>query len=99
MSYKISRLEYSSRFSSGANEFLMENFVRVIPSEKLISKLPPVLEKLKKSPFIMRKLLAENFIDSIMDFTIRSDDVYVCSLPKCGSSWTETIVWLLKHGL
>lgn len=99
MSYKMSRLEYSSRFSKGANEFLMENFVRVIPCEKFISKLPTTLENLKKSPFIMRKLLAENFIDSILDFPIRSDDVYVSSLPKCGSSWTETIVWLLKHGL
>lgn len=99
MSYKISHLEYSSSFSRGANDFLIRNFVRVHPSEKLISELPPTLENLKKSPFIVRKLLAENFIDLIIDFPIRSDDVYVCSLPKCGSSWTETIVWLLKHGL
>lgn len=99
MSYKISRLEYSSLFSNGANNFLMENFVRVAPSEKLISGLPSPLKNFKKSPFIVRKMLAENFIDSIIDFPIRSDDVYVCSLPKCGSSWTETIAFLLKHGL
>lgn len=99
MSYKIARLEYSPRFSKGANEFLMGNFVRVIPTEKLKSELPPALDNLKKSPFVIRKLLAENYIDSILDFPVRSDDVYVCSLPKCGSSWTETIVWLLKHGL
>lgn len=99
MSYKISRLERSLLFSNGANEFLIDNFVRIAPSEKLISELPPSLEHLKKSPFIVRKVLAENFIDLVLDFPVRSDDVYVCSLPKCGSSWTETIAYLLKHGL
>lgn len=99
MSYKISHLEYSSHLSKGANDFLMKNFVQVHPSEKLIPELPPALNNLKKSPFVVRKFLAEHFIDAILEFPIRSDDVYVCSLPKCGSSWTETIVWLLKHGL
>lgn len=99
MSYTISNLEYSSHLGNGANEFLVENFVRITPSEKLISDLPLPLQNVKISPFIVRKMMAENFVDIILDFPIRSDDVYVCSLPKCGSSWTETIVWLLKHGL
>lgn len=98
-SYTISNLVYSPHLGTGANEFLVEDFVRIAPTKKLISDLPLPLKNLKISPFIVRKMMAENYVDIILDFPVRSDDVYVCSLPKCGSSWTETIVWLLKHGL
>lgn len=37
-------------------------------------------------------------VDPVLNFDFRCDDAFVCSLPKCGSSWMETIVWLLKHG-
>lgn len=98
MPYTIENFEYSSCLSKNANEFLMQNFVRAIPNENFISTLPLQLKNVQVSSFILRKIIAENFIDSILNFDIRCDDVFVCSLPKCGSSWTETIVWLLKHG-
>lgn len=99
MSHSISKLEYSLHLSKEGNEFVMENFVRVIPSEKFKSELPPQLKDIDVTSYNPRKILAENFVDLIQDMEIRDDDVFVCSLPKCGSSWTETIVWLLKHGL
>lgn len=99
MSYTISNLECSPNLSKNANEFLVQNFVRVSLSEERLSKLPLPLQHLPASPFIVRNKFAENFIDLILDFPVRSDDVYVCSIPKCGSTWVETIVWLLKHGL
>lgn len=99
MSHSLSNLEYSSQLSKEANEFLMEIFVRVIPSAKFKSQLPSQLKNLEIVPFITRKNLANQFIDLIQDMDLRDDDTFVVSLPKCGSSWTETIVFLLKNGL
>lgn len=99
MSHSLSNLEHSPNLSKEANEFLMNSFVRVVPSEQFKSQLPPQLKSVDIVPFITRKNLAENFIDLIQDMELRDDDVFVCSLPKCGSSWTETIVFLLKNGL
>lgn len=97
-SYSISNLEYSPFLTGNANDFL-KNFVWVSPSKEMLSKLPLPLKPLETSPFSVRNIFAENFIDFIPDFPVRSDDVFVCSLPKCGSTWVETIVWLLKQGL
>lgn len=53
----------------------------------------------KKSFFIEVKDTCHPFIKEILDFDVRSDDVFVCSLLKSGSSWMQTIVWLLTHNL
>ncbi|KAG4072244.1 hypothetical protein HA402_007660 [Bradysia odoriphaga] len=79
------------------------NFVELTPSQKFVSELPASLNELKDNikmkSFHAFKLLCEPFTDAILDFDIQSIDVLVCSLPKCGSTWMQTIVWLLTHGL
>ena len=30
---------------------------------------------------------------AIHDFEVRNDDVYVASFPKCGTTWTQEMVW------
>lgn len=99
MSYTIEHLEYSSYLSKEANELMVENFVRVIPNEQFISRLPVQLKNVQVSPFILRNVLAEHFLDLILHFDICCDDIFVCSLPKAGSSLTETIVYCLKNSL
>ncbi|PSN38744.1 Sulfotransferase family cytosolic 1B member 1 [Blattella germanica] len=33
------------------------------------------------------------------DFSIREDDVWVASYPKCGTTWTQEMVWLIANDL
>lgn len=39
------------------------------------------------------------FADQIRNFEVRSDDVWIMSYPKTGSTWVENIIWQLKNGM
>lgn len=99
MSFFISKVEVSPLLGNEANEYLTENFVRVVLGEKHLSKLPLPLKDRKLKPFYGHTDLCVPFLEAIIDFDIHSSDVFVCSLAKCGSSWMQIIVWLLTHGL
>lgn len=98
----MKEVEYFPYFGKGMNEFMKEYFINVTPTKKFISELPPQLSDLKdfvKTSRFESKKICDPFLEGIFDFDVRSDDVFVCSLPKCGSSWLQTIVWLLTHNL
>lgn len=97
MPYTFSKVENSPLLSKAANEYLIANFVWVSPSERHISELT-LPRNLIIKPFFLRSETAEIF-DSILDFKVLSNDVFICSLPKCGSSWVQSIVWLLTHSM
>lgn len=98
MSFHISEVENSSFLSKEMNKFLTSNFYLITPSEKLLSE-QPFSNHLEIKPTYCSKVRANLFLQASIDFDIHSSDVFVCSLPKCGSSWVQTIVWLLKHDL
>lgn len=99
MSYTLSKVEKSPFLSKLANDFLVDFNLWANPSEKIISELPSSLANLKISPFMQDGNLCQYFLELIFNLDIRSDDTFVCSLAKCGSSWLQNIVWLLKNNL
>lgn len=47
-------------------------------------------------------LLAARYVNSaqeIKDFAVRQDDVWIITSPKCGTTWTQEMVWLLMNDL
>lgn len=37
--------------------------------------------------------------EQIRNFNVRSDDVFLCSFPRTGSTWLQEILWLLGNDL
>lgn len=35
------------------------------------------------------------FADKIYNFEARSDDVFICTFPRSGTTWTQEMIWLI----
>lgn len=102
MWFYISKIEDPSFLSAEMRNFFVKDCCQILPSEKLISELSlpnDFKNQLRIKPSIGRSDIHKPFLEAILDMDINSSDVFVCSLPKCGSNWLQTIVWLLTHGL
>uniref|UniRef100_A0A499FUT8 Sulfotransfer_1 domain-containing protein n=1 Tax=Anopheles farauti TaxID=69004 RepID=A0A499FUT8_9DIPT len=40
-----------------------------------------------------------NYAQQIHDFKVYEDDVWIVTFPKCGTTWTQEMVWLIDHEL
>ncbi|XP_065352499.1 luciferin sulfotransferase-like isoform X2 [Cloeon dipterum] len=41
----------------------------------------------------------QEFAEDIKNFNVRSDDAFVCSFPKTGTTWTQEMVWCIANDL
>ena len=41
----------------------------------------------------------KRYVERILDFHVNSDDTFVGSFPKCGTTWTQELVWCLLNNL
>lgn len=39
------------------------------------------------------------YADQIREFQVRPDDVWIITYPKCGTTWTQEMTWLLVNDL
>ena len=40
-----------------------------------------------------------DYLDTIRKFEVRDDDIWICTFPKCGTTWTQEMVWCLMNNL
>ncbi|XP_058833564.1 luciferin sulfotransferase-like [Topomyia yanbarensis] len=41
----------------------------------------------------------QQFADKVRNFEVYEDDVWIITFPKCGTTWTQEMVWLVDHDL
>jgi hypothetical protein len=49
-----------------------------------------------KRSCVMIKKYMDLYADRIKEMKVYEDDVWVVTFPKCGTTWTQELVWYLK---
>ncbi|XP_059616744.1 luciferin sulfotransferase-like [Phlebotomus argentipes] len=75
------------------NRFL--DFKRVQP---LSRPLESCTANWEMKPCLLPSLYNE-WADDILNFKVRKDDVFVVTFPKCGTTWTQEMVWMIGNDL
>lgn len=39
----------------------------------------------------------QNVIDKMLDFKSRKDDLWIVTVPKCGTTWMQETAWLVQN--
>ncbi|GAB0097112.1 sulfotransferase 1 family member D1-like [Sergentomyia squamirostris] len=58
----------------------------------------PVAKKWSMDPCFM-PVYYEEIAQRIIDMPVRSDDIWIVTYPKCGTTWTQEMIWLLCNDL
>ena len=53
---------------------------------------------MKTFPQILPRVFAK-YEKTIMDLEVFEDDIWISSFPKCGTTWTQEMVWNIVHHL
>ena len=48
---------------------------------------------------IMTRKFVENDLERIKSMEIFEDDIWIVTFPKCGTTWTQEMIWMLNSNL
>lgn len=58
---------------------------------------PPGAYRVRPSGCIVTDLYPQH-AQALRDFEVYEDDIWIASYPKCGTTWTQEMVWLIANG-
>ena len=88
-------MEKSSTFFSV--EKISSELVKIIP--KNIIRAPISKKWQSTASFKKERLYPLEKLDALYNFEVREEDIWIVTYPRCGTTWTQEMVWLLMNDL
>ncbi|CAG9801242.1 unnamed protein product [Chironomus riparius] len=67
---------------------------------EFVSDLVKISSKDDPSKFcIMPKKFADHYLERIKNMEIFEDDIWIVTFPKCGTTWTQEMAWMINNNL
>ncbi|XP_058118159.1 luciferin sulfotransferase-like [Anopheles ziemanni] len=57
------------------------------------------LKQLRRPTPVIVPSKYRNYAQQVRDFRVYEDDVWIVTYPKCGTTWTQEMAWLITHDL
>uniref|UniRef100_A0A1B0GKL4 Sulfotransferase domain-containing protein n=1 Tax=Lutzomyia longipalpis TaxID=7200 RepID=A0A1B0GKL4_LUTLO len=77
---------------------IFNRFLDFKSCQPLTRPLEPCAANWQMKPALLPALYSE-WADDILNFKVRKDDVFVVTFPKCGTTWTQEMVWQIGNDL
>lgn len=80
-------------------EKLEDELIKKTDTE-FITDIVKISSKDNSNKFCMlpRKFVEQD-LDRIKKFEVFNDDVWIVTFPKCGTTWTQEMIWMLNNNL
>jgi len=68
--------------------------------DELFGDNSPMNDPIISTPYdVLMPKSYEKLADTILNFEVRSDDIWIITYPKCGTTWTQEIVWNIMNDM
>jgi len=68
--------------------------------DELFGDNSPMTDPIISTPYdVLMPKSYEKLADTILNFEVRSDDIWIITYPKCGTTWTQEIVWNIMNDM
>lgn len=72
---------------------------RVDTETEDISEFVRISDNESKLYCVMPKKFVDSCLDKIKNMEVYEDDIWIVTFPKCGTTWTQEMLWLIKNDL
>jgi hypothetical protein len=80
-------------------ELLKNDIVDKIDCPGCFDHMEVALTSDKSRSCVMIKKYMDLFAERVKKMKVYEDDVWVVTFPKCGTTWTQEMVWLISNNL
>ncbi|KAG5668779.1 hypothetical protein PVAND_016705 [Polypedilum vanderplanki] len=78
---------------------LDDEIVKKIETKELFDFIEIYEVNIPKNKCVLISKYLDKYLEEVKSFKVYEDDIWVISIPKSGTTWTEEMAWLINNNL